>query len=220
MKSAAKFPSIVSAAPLLVIALLAVTPSSHGQTTTNPRSPNTPYPGMPSRPTVQQPSVREREFIMRSLETEAGQPKLTEEAKLTLSQIARDYSQIQSINNTMLSATIPAPEPDYARIEDSTVEIKGCASRLKKNLGLAKIGNDPVKGKPRRSALNADDVKADLLSLDRLIMRFVQNPIFDKLDVLNVEHATKARADLEAIMDLSQSINKDSQRLKKSAKKS
>lgn len=217
MKSAAKSVSIVIAAPLLAIALFALTPSVCAQTT-NPRSPNTPYPGMPTRPTVRQPSVREREFIIRSLETEAGKPKMTEEAKLTLSQIARDYSQIQEINNAMLSATIPAPEPNYSKIADSTDEIKGCASRLKDNLGLANVGKESAKRK-RRSASNADDVKADLLSLDKLIMSFVQNPIFNKLDVLNVEHATKARSDLEAIMELSQSITKDAQRLKKSATK-
>ena len=217
MKSAAKSLSI-TAAPVLALAVFALTPSVYAQTTTNPRSPNTPYPGMPTRPTVRQPSIREREFILRSLERDSGAPEMTEEARLTLSQIARDYSQIQETNNAMLRATIPAPEPNYSKIADSTDEIKGCASRLKDNLGLAKVGKESAKRK-RRSASNADDVKADLLSLDKLIMSFVQNPIFNKLDVLNVEHATKARSDLEAIMELSQSITKDAQRLKKSATK-
>jgi hypothetical protein len=133
-------------------------------------------------------------------------------------QVAKDFRQMQVVNNEMMSAAMTAREPDYSNIADSTSVIRECASRLKSNLALAKVGKEPAKEK-RRSASSAEEMKADLLSLDRFIASFVHNPVFVRLEVLNVEHAMKARSDLEAIVELSRSISRDAHRLNKSAKK-
>ena len=218
MKSGAKPVSIASTLLLQGTVLFAFTISVHGQTSpTKPNQPNQ-LPGMQPRAGIDQPSIRHREMIMRSLENEGADPMPTAEAKLAQAQIAKDFRQMQELNNAILSAKIPSTEADYSKLAQSTSEIKACAGRLKSNLGLAMVGKESEKAK-RRSASNAAEMKTDLLSLDRLIMSFVHNPIFTKLQVLDAEHAVKARSDLEAIFELSRSISKDAQRLKESAKK-
>jgi hypothetical protein len=198
---------------LIIIMVGPTTAYAQGEST---RTPNNQYPGPTrSRDTIRQPSIREREFALRQLERDAAARPVSEETKLTVTQIANDYRRIQIVNNGLMSSTIPVATPDYAKIADATGEIRTLANRLKDNLRLSKVGKETENGK-HRPASNVDEVKTDLLSLDKLVMSFVENPIFKRPEVLNVDDAAKARSDVEAIIELTSSIRKDAERLKKS----
>ena len=62
-------------------------------------------------------------------------------------------------------------------------------------------------------------MKAALLSLDGSIMRFINNPIFKNPGVVEVEQAARARRDLDTIIEFSQLIKKDAERLSKPSEK-
>jgi hypothetical protein len=208
----------VSLAMLAVMAGLVLPSTVNGQSgnrNQSPPVPGSPRPGDELRPE----SIRARQFKMMEMEREAAQPLSPEEEKLAAVQIAEDYKQIQVINNKMMSAAMPAASPNFANIGQALTEIRKRATRLRENLGLAKLEiKDSGNGKHRR-ALNVADVKSDLLSLDSFIMSFVKNSIFKNTEVVNVEEATKARRDLEFIIENSQLISKDVERLNKSSEK-
>lgn len=217
---AAKSISMLSATLAPAVLVLFIVPLSISGQSPNRNTPNAP-PGVSKLPSGKtQPSIRERQLKMLEIEREAKKPVMVERDNLALVQIAEDFEKIQLINNKMMSVTMPAAEPNYAIIADTTAEIRTRASRLKQNLGLAKLDTkEAAKGRLKRP-LDADGIKAELLSLDSSIMSFVKNPIFKTLSVVNVEQAEKAGSDLEDIIKLSQLISKDAERLKNSSSKS
>ena len=186
-----------------------------GNRNEGPPIPGSPKPGDELRPL----SIRERQFKMMELEKEASQPMSPEEREIAAAQIADDYKQIQMVNNKMMAATMRASSPNFSQITQSLGEVRKRAIRLKENLGLAKLELPKKDKAERKQATNAAEIKTQLLTLDGFIMSFVKNPIFTNPDVVNVEEATKARRDLELIIENSQMIAKDAERLNKDAVK-
>ena len=169
---------------------------------------------------ARQPSVRERQNKITEMEREVAKVRTPEENKLALAQIGEDFEKLQVINNKMMSTTMRATTPDYIQIGDTTAEIKRRAKRMKENLRLAKVEvRTEEKAPAYKKAEDAAEVKSNLLSLDRIIMSFIKNPIFTNPGVVNVSQAEKASRDLEGILELSHLINKDVQRLSKQTRK-
>lgn len=213
---------------LSVVALLAAASAGVGaQTTTGRRVPTgTGRPGPPGandRPSEVRPApgIRERQLKMSEMEREASKPMTPEEERIALAQVAEDFQRIQVINNKMMGANIPAASPDYAGIAETTAEIRRRAARLKTNLALPEPDEKEKESKQPeyKKAEDAAQLKAALLSLDRTLMSFISNPIFKNPGVLEVSQAAKARRDLEVVIELSRLINKDAERLGKSAEK-
>lgn len=221
MKSfSAKSISVLPIVLLAVTIVLALPPSVNAQTDDR-ESKGRPTPGglvQPEGP--RQPSIRERQFRVLEMEREATRVRTPEQEKLALAQIGEDYEKLQVINNKMMGTTMRAVAPDYARIAETTAEIKMRAKRMKENLRLSKVGpTKDEKGPDYKKAQDAKGLKASLVSLDGSIMSFVKNPIFKNPGVVDVEQAEKASRDLETIIELSNLINKDAQRLGTSAQK-
>jgi len=166
------------------------------------------------------PSIRERQYKLIEMEREAAKVRTPEQEKLALAQIAEDYEKIQIINNKMMSSTMRAAAPDYRSVADTMAEIKTRAVRMRENLRLAKtMVNEDEKRPAYKKADDAAGFKANLLLLDRSIMSFVGNPIFKNPSVIELEQAVKASSDLQMIVEFSQSIAKDAQRLGKASAK-
>ncbi len=82
-------------------------------------------------------------------------------------------------------------------------EIKKYSTRLKTNLALPKPPREKV-----QIENNSDLVQDSLLILRKHIYDFATNPLFESLDVLDVEQGRKAARDLDRIIELSESITK------------
>ena len=221
MKSfSAKSISVIPIGLLGVTILLMLPPSINAQNDDR-ESHGRPTPAGLSPPVQPRPpSIRERQFKILEMEREAARPRTPEEEKLALTQIAEDFEKIQVINNKMMGVTMRAVSPDYARIAGTTAEIKMRANRMKDNLRLSKVDSNEVEKSPGyKKAQDADGMKANLLSLDGLIMSFIKNPIFKNPGVVDVEQAAKASRDIGTIIELSNLVNKDAQRLSKPAEK-
>jgi hypothetical protein len=169
---------------------------------------------------ARQPSVRERQLKVEEMEREAAKARTPEEEKLALAQIAEDFEKIQIINNRMMAATMPAAKPDYSQVAEVTAEIKQRANRMKENLSLSKpMPTDTAKSPSYKKTLDAASLKANLLALDGSIMSFVKSPIFTNPAVVDVVEAAKVSRELQTIIEFSNLINKDAQKLKKLAEK-
>jgi hypothetical protein len=204
--AAASFAILVLALPVLSVR------AQSGNRNEAPIVPGSPKPGDDLRPA----GIRERQFKMMDMEREAArQPRSPEEEKLAVAQIAEDYKELQVVNNKMMSATMKAASPDYTNVSQSLGDIRKRALRLRENLGFASKELQKLEKAKHNQVKTVPELKSELLALDNSIMSFVKNAIFKNPDVVNVEEATKARQDLEYIIEKTQLLNKDIERLKK-----
>jgi hypothetical protein len=94
---------------------------------------------------------------------------------------------------------------DYKKLSKAAAEIKDRATRIKYTVALP-LGENKDKG----TRYEADVAKFDsmLPELDRLIKSFLGNPVFYVNSPNDAEYRSAAARDLEAIIKLSQAINK------------
>jgi len=131
-----------------------------------------------------------------------------------LKQIGNDFRELQKLNNKMMETTIGSGEIDYKNISRTLGDISGVASRLKNNLALPEV--EAEKRKPVELEVSAaDQFKAELTKLDKTIMSFATNPIFQKSNIVDVQLATRASADLLFIIEQSRALKKASSKLAK-----
>jgi hypothetical protein len=214
----AKLIPLISVLVFPVIASLAP-PAVKAQTERSRPNASGPVGGTNTSP-AREPSIRERQLMMDDIAREAGRPRLTEEKRIAIVQIAEDFQQIQILNNKMMGATMKAATPDYGNIASSTAEIKKRASRIRSNLELPKADSDAAKTKQEyKPIVDEAAMKAALLALDKSIMSFVENQLFQNPNLIDLKQATKASSDLETIIESSRLISKDAERLGSSSRK-
>lgn len=206
-------PSKTPAALALLLLLLAPTAA---QAQGGVRSPATRRPTSTAPPReAQPPSIGERMRIMREMQREAERPRGAARPSLPMEQIAEDFERLQTVNNRMLGAVMPAEEPDYGLIAGSVAEMKRRASRLKSNLPLPRPEKDPEAGEPYAPPADGAGMKRALMRLDRALMSFVRNPVFRNTDVLNAGEGARAGRDLDEVIELSRLISRDAERMRK-----
>lgn len=170
----------------------------------------------PSPNTRRERDLAEREWLLRNIGKGTRKEAETEPPRLTLSQVKKDYEGLQLSNNQILSMLQAGPL-NYELIAMATADIKKRAGRLKLALQL------PSAEKNEKRVKTADEpdlksLKPWLLSLDALILRLVNNPIFrDAGRIVDVENSAKAGSDLDDIIELSGRIKRSAEKLGKGA---
>src|SRR5262245_44280480 len=156
------------------------------------------------------PDVVQRE-LQRRLESEAIEQALAarsghrnnQAGRLLLAQIKEDFLQIQVINDDLKKA---ASRSDFKGISKTAGEIVKRSQRLKENLALPK----PDKVAAQAETSSQSEIRELMLQLDRVIGSFVENPVFEKLGVVDAKLSTKAGGDLEQIIIISKQVKKSS----------
>jgi hypothetical protein len=157
-----------------------------------------------------------RQRALRSLEN--VKQKLSRrppEPHLAYQQIKDDFEQLQLVNYHLSGSGAAIQTLDYGQIKRDASEVRKRAARLKTNLLLPEPDKDEKPQKSREAFTPADDMKPAIDALDALVKRFVWNPVFQHPNVLDVENSVKARRDLEAIIKLSEQIQKRAEALSK-----
>lgn len=116
-------------------------------------------------------------------------------------QIKEDFERIQLINSNTLQTTSFDSALDYGRISEAAAEIKKRAARLKSNLFPSE--SEGRANEIEKQADQRQDLKALLTELDKAISRFVHNPMFENIKIVNPQDSLRAERDLERIIDLS-----------------
>ena len=121
-------------------------------------------------------------------------------------QIIHDFEGLEDSYNQLV--LLMSHKDGVTSQRDSVIrevaEIKKYSTRLKTNLALPK----PPREKVQIENNNSDLVQDSLLILRKHIYDFATNPLFESLDVLDVEQGRKAARDLDRIIELSESITK------------
>ncbi len=196
-----------------MLTILAATPLLAQQPP--PRPPSTPA-NDPNDPVNQERSNKadmgNREWLMGNNRKPVRKPGFGPEESAA-PQIREDFERIQFINREMMKAVFADNMVDNKQILKTISEIKKRASRLRTNLAYpepdsSQMGNDVA-------IQNEEDIKLSLARLDKSIMSFVMNPIFQlKQQVVEAELAKKAISDLRDVVDQSDRIRKTIEKLK------
>ena len=130
----------------------------------------------------------------------------------TLKQINEDFKALQILNNSVQTETSNQNSIDYNAISKLMSEIGGRASRLKANLMLPK---PQIEKKKEVQTSSLVDFKGELTTLDKVVLRFTTNPIFQQSGVIDIELAKKASGDLASIIEQSGKLKKAAAKLAK-----
>ena len=129
-----------------------------------------------------------------------------------LAQLQEDFAQLQVANKSMLRAVLVNNTIEPGFISKSASAIHKRATRLNTNLALPEPeGNSQIS----TAELEAQQLKPSVVKLGRLIFSFIDNPFFKEVSVVDTQQTAKARRDLEDIIQLSELIKKNSERLRK-----
>lgn len=181
------------------------------------RGANHPSP-IETRQTINDDTFRELMRVQReSPNTSAVNSDASRAAQLK--QLADDFRTVQNINNRMMAEAWAREQLDYGHLSGMISEINGRAARLKNNLSLPEPDSSKKQGE-RLSISGLKEFRSALLLMDRSLMSFVTNPIFQRPDVIKVDLAKQARLDLENVIALSGNLRKITARLQNSASSS
>jgi len=154
-----------------------------------------------------------REWNLTHITDEAN--KKFEKEKISIfPQVQEDFRRLQIVNNEMMQTVFVAKSLDYRLISTSTEEIKRRALRLRQNLLLPKISSNEENQKFHEVS-GPEQLKASLLLLDHSVMSFVTNPLFKLPNVIDPSLAATAQRDLESIIQSSNAIKRNAEKLAK-----
>ncbi|HEY5403251.1 MAG TPA: hypothetical protein VIK24_10310 [Pyrinomonadaceae bacterium] len=128
--------------------------------------------------------------------------------------IKDDFRDLQSLNNKMMADAWLQDALNYSAIAEMVSKIQGKANDLKKSLSLPEAEKS-------ETALTIPTVttgrhfREELLLLDKTIMGFVTNPVFQAANTLDLNQAKKASNDLEQVLTLTDDLKQNAQRLRK-----
>ena len=157
---------------------------------------------------IRQQDMSQREWQLRNFGKQPGRPKDERQVKALMEQTEEDFTRILTVHNEIARALSSKNDLNYHFISEATAEIKKRASRVQSTLALGLSSDDaPVK------ATADPEIKDSLIKLCKEIRSFVTNPIIENPNTVDAEQLTRARRDLESLIQLSGLIKKDADKL-------
>lgn len=133
-----------------------------------------------------------------------------------LKKIKDDFRDLQSLNNKMMADAWAKDTLDYSYIADMVSKIRGKANDLKGGLSLPAPEN-PQTALKMPAVTTVKQFREELLLLDKTLMRFVNNPVFQAANTVDVNLSKKASDDLEQVIFLSFDLKQNAQKLRKTS---
>ena len=144
-------------------------------------------------------------------------PKDKESESVRLSRFKKikdDFRDLQSLNNKMMADAWLQDTLDYSSIADMVGKIRGKANDLKDGLSLPESeASQTVAKLPAVTTIR--QFREELLLLDKTLMSFVNNPVFQAANAVDVNQAKKASIDLDQVISLTNDLKQNAQKLRK-----
>ena len=172
----------------------------------------------PPRPSIET-DIRENSTRMRSAEferikREAEKPTFesTAERENRFARVKENFENIQKLQDQIVKIYTRNKKIDYGKISNSAAEITKKSFRLSENLFGEKL-EKIVENKPEEK--NKQKKVPDLIvALDNAIGDFVSSPIFKDRQTIDRKISEKAEEKLREIIELSDTLAKESAKLK------
>jgi hypothetical protein len=129
--------------------------------------------------------------------------------------IKDDFRDLQSLHNKMMADAWVKDTLDYSSIAEMVSKIRNKANDLKEGLSLPE-SEKPEKTLKVPAVTTVRHFREELLLLDKTLMRFVTNPVFQAANAVDVNLAKKASEDLEHVILLTVDLKHNAQKLRKS----
>lgn len=127
-------------------------------------------------------------------------------------EIKEDFEGIQVVDDAINKAYTKDKTINYLEIATFANEINMKARRLDSNIFEGKQANK--ENKPEASVEKPKTIRDLIVELDTMIGRFVTSKIFVNLNVIEPEVAITTRADLHAIIELSEKLSMSAREMK------
>ena len=139
-------------------------------------------------------------------------PDLERERRRLASQLAQDLEQLKQINAEKIIPLSSATTLDYKNLAQASAEIRARATRIKFYSPIVLIDRT---GEKVRYEADPSQLATMLHQLSRAVTKFLGNPVFSISAPNDAELRSVAAHDLEAIIKLSDTMNKIARRLSK-----
>jgi hypothetical protein len=154
----------------------------------------------------------ESETIERAL-ARTPRRRAEHERRLVLIQIRLDFLQIQVVNDDLQAAS-RAGLPDLQAVAKSAAEITKRAGRLKENLALPK-SEAAAQSADAEADMGIEQLHSALSVLSNSVVAFAENPVFERLGVIDAKLSLQASRDLDQIIAVSKRIKRSCEKLKR-----
>lgn len=154
------------------------------------------------QPVKPQERVRNQQWTVENVRQQTAPHPFARNRKQVEDEVRRDFRQLQIVNNNLMDRMFGRSSTQTItnkEIRSSLAEIKKLAERLRFNFGIPKI---EVKAEPDLALV------AGLQQLDRAVISFVDNPLFQQPKVFDAELASRAGKDLGEVLTLSDVLRK------------
>jgi hypothetical protein len=181
-----------------IFLLLLFAAAAYGQLPNNPSSARLP----------QRIPAREQALGNLSVGTSPVERQFEREKRILLATLKEDFRQLQIVNNELMQRVFVPRSNNTGpitpkEIRGSLSEIQSRARRFKVNFRLPEVSTERSLNEHTYATLSSG-----LLMLDETVMRFVGNPIFQQLQVVDARLSVQAAEDLNAILRLTDSLHK------------
>jgi len=130
-------------------------------------------------------------------------------------QVEEDFQRILIRHNEIARAASGDRSLDYHFVSDASAEIEKRASRLRSRLVFYKAPEVEKLVSDAPGSYDVAQMKDALINLCKKIRSFVTNPVIENPGTVDLKESVRAGQDLERLIELSGSIHKSADRLKK-----
>jgi len=160
---------------------------------------------------IRQQEMSSREWQLRNFGNEPNAPKDKRQVEALMAQTEKDFNRILTLHNEIARALTSNNALDYSFISDAATEINKRASRVQSSLALRLSPEEALD--LEKTPVPELPMKDELIKLCHQIRSFVTNPSIENPNTINAEQMTKARKDLETVIQISGRIKKDADKL-------
>jgi len=167
--------------------------------------------GDPAKAQMQE--MTRRELQLKSPGSNNARADGPKRSQAMMDQVSEDFQRILTLHNEIVRAVKNNQPLRNQYISDATGEIRKRASRLQSSLKLGKpeTSSDNSEPQPDLKQMQTND---QLILLCKQIENFVRNPIIEKPGTIDAAELENARRDLERVVEVSDSIKKQVDKLK------
>ncbi len=166
--------------------------------------------GDPAKARMQE--MDRREMQLNNLGRNDGPPNDPKHSQAMMDQVSEDFQRILTLHNEIVRAIAANRSLGSQFISDAAGEIRKRSARLQSSLKLPKP--EPTTEREMRTDLKMMEMKDELILLCRQIENFVRNPIIEIPGTVDAQQLSKARSDLQSVVELSEAIKKRAERQK------
>lgn len=164
---------------------------------------------------ARQQSESRREYQLRNFGRDLSNSSNSDrQLKALMAQTEEDFNRILTRHNEIARVLAGTKPFDYNFISDASAEINKRAHRLQSSLGLAQLA-DETRVVEKTEEIDDAHMKDAVIRMCQQVRSFVTNPVIENPNLVDAEHLTTARRDLEILIQLSGHIKKEADKLKK-----